>query len=83
MSRRGRYEYEGIWLMMCKRHRTMLEVAKVADISATTLSAKLFGRTPFTLDEAYAIMGYLKIPETDFSLYFPPRGKSGIQDDLV
>lgn len=61
----------------------MLEVAKVVGMSTATLSAKLFGRTSFTLDEAYAIMGYLKIPETDFSLYFPPRSKSGIQDELV
>lgn len=49
---------------------TIKSLAKTMKLSAYTLGRKISGKAPMSIDEAFRLMELLKIPETDFSLYF-------------
>lgn len=42
----------------------------------TYISARMMGRKPWPLDEAYAIMDMLHLPHEQLSVYFPPQGRA-------
>lgn len=42
----------------------------------TYISARMMGRKPWPLDEAYAIMDMLQLPHEQLPVYFPPQGRA-------
>ena len=45
--------------------------------STDAVSRRFAGRTPWTLDEAWAVMKLLQLPAKKFHLYFPRDGMDG------
>ena len=51
------------------------ELAKAIGICPASLSSRINGKKPFTLDEMYQIMDKLKLPYSELHTYFPKNGK--------
>ena len=54
---------------------TCREISEELGINPATLSAKMNGKQPFTLWEAYQILSMLDLPESEINTYFPPDGR--------
>ena len=67
------YEFDRLRQRMYHKHITMTDVAKAIGINPITMSNKMNGVTPFTLDEAYKISQVLEIEPKDFTKFFINR----------
>ena len=45
-------------------------------LSPSSLSNRLTGKVPWTIQEAYSVLRLLNRPDTELQLYFPPDGLS-------
>ena len=50
-----------------------MDVAAMLNMSESSFSMKLNGKTPWRLEEVYQICGILHIPFSDIPLIFPPE----------
>ena len=51
------------------------DLGRILGINATSVSHRMCGRTPWTLDEAYTVLGLCGADSSEFHIYFPPTGK--------
>lgn len=56
----------GVRAELARQRRTQLEVAELLDTTQVTVSRKLNGHTPFTVNELYRLAGWLAVPVTRF-----------------
>lgn len=51
------------------------DLADVLGLNGASVSHRMCGRSPWTLDEAYLVLDLCKAEPSEFHLYFPPIGK--------
>ena len=61
--------YENIRVEMARRDLTIIDIANRIGMSRTTLSRKLSGKSPFLVDEAFAIQKAC-FPDVDVTALF-------------
>lgn len=49
-------------------------LAQKLNLHPQSLSARMTGRTPWSIEEAYKVLELLGLPDADIRLYFPPGG---------
>lgn len=55
------------------------DLGRAIDKCHSSVSLRMCGHTPFTMEEAYTIMDFLGLPYLDLPKYFPPKGIDGMQ----
>lgn len=71
-----RTRHTEIRAQMVRRGMKGPDLAGKLGVSDSTISAKLCGRTPWTVDEMYYIMDLFHIPYAELHIYFPKNGIS-------
>ena len=55
---------------------TQGQFARASGIPIGTLRDRLCGKYPWTLDEAYKVLDFFRVPHNQLHLIFPPGGKA-------
>lgn len=55
---------------------TQEQLSRAIGMPRGTLTTRMSGRYPFTLDEAYRLLDFFRIPHNQLHLIFPPGGKA-------
>lgn len=51
-------------------------LARQLRVSVSTITARMNGNRPWTLDEMYLVMDLLRLPYAQLHVYFPKNGKA-------
>lgn len=66
--------YELLRLAMRSRGMTGKDAGTVTGLSAASISARMTGQQPWSMEEAYKMLRALLLPLEDIYKYFPPGG---------
>lgn len=67
--------YDKLVVALREAGYTCREAAQELRITYQTFSEKIHGRSPWTLDEMYALLSLLDCSPTAMHVYFPRRGQ--------
>lgn len=59
---------------MCAAGVTGQDIARRLDCSGNSVSARMTGRVPWSMSDAYTILDMLGLPSDQIYTYFPPGG---------
>lgn len=73
--------YELLRLAMRSRGMTGKDAGTVTGLSAASISARLTGQQPWSMEEAYKMLRALLLPMEDIYKYFPPGGVGEVAEE--
>ena len=73
--------YELLRLAMRSRGMTGKDAGTVTGLSAASISARMTGQQPWSMEEAYKMLRALLLPPEDIYKYFPPDGIGEVAEE--